>query len=67
MALVEVTKLEPRDNGVARFLASCACGTRTVLHVPVAQAVGANVGGYQCDGCGLTHRFAIAVTANGAL
>jgi len=63
--LVEVRKLRPERPGVARFAATCACSKVTILHVPVAHAFGSPIGGYQCDGCGLEHRFAVSVSANG--
>jgi hypothetical protein len=66
VALVEVRKLKPTQPGVAVFAASCACGFTTMLHVPVAHVLApGTTGGYQCDGCGLEHKFAVTVTANG--
>lgn len=65
MALVEVSKLAAEQPGVARFASACACGFTTILHVPVAYVAGGEgsmTGGYQCDGCGLEHRFAVTIT-----
>lgn len=65
MAGLEIRKLAPARPGVARFAATCECGVVTILHVPVAHAIGADIGGFECDGCRTYHRVAIAVAVNG--
>jgi hypothetical protein len=65
MAGLVINKLEAQRPGVARFEALCPCGFVTILHVPVAHALGVTAGGFQCDGCGVDHRVAVQVNVNG--
>jgi len=54
--IVGTVKLEREQPGVERFRVTCSCGEQTIVHVRVAEAVGASAGSFTC-GCGFRHWF----------